>query len=271
MDSTVYINGHLYKVDLGSPNDISIPLNFSDQQLNYFNVPKAISTSFRDGNIVGNTKAGGGCNFDTISLIPHCSTTHTECVGHIVDEKVCVNQFDLNKLKAAVLISVKPEIGLDNSEIKPNFYSPRDKTISGKLIGKKIKNKSVPAEVLIVRTLPNPDEKIIMNYDGANIPPYFTVSAVEEIKKAGFKHLCIDIPSLDRALDGGELASHHSFWDIPLNAHTISEDEPSQSTITELIFVPDKIKHGTYLINLQVANISSDAAPSRPVLFSITA
>ena len=123
MDSTVYIDGHPYKVDLGSPNDISIPLNFSDQQLNYFNVPKAISTSFRDGNIVGNTKAGGGCNFDTISLIPHCSTTHTECVGHIVDEKVCVNQFDLNKLKAAVLISVKPEIGLDNSEIKPNFLS----------------------------------------------------------------------------------------------------------------------------------------------------
>jgi len=40
------------------------------------------------------------------------------------------------------------------------------------------------------------------------------------------------------------------------------------STITELIYVPNEIDDGPYLLNLQIAPFTSDASPSRPLLFS---
>ena len=66
-----------------------------------------------------------------------------------------------------------------------------------------------------------------------------------------------------------QLICHHLFWGIPQKKHNILDSEPSQNTITELVFVPDNIIDGIYLINLQVSNLSLDAAPSRPVLFPI--
>jgi hypothetical protein len=42
-------------------------------------------------------------------------------------------------------------------------------------------------------------------------------------------------------------------------------------TITELAFVPDDVKDGLYLLNLQVAPFDNDAAPSRPLLFRLEA
>ena len=269
MISAVNINGQSFCVDLDSPNDISIPINFFGPQLNYFNVPKATANPYNNGYIVGNTKEGGGCNFDIISFIPHCSTTHTECVGHIVDENIFINKINLNKLKTALLVSIEPEIGIEKSELKPKHYSELDRIISGTLIKNKIKDYSNSAEVLVIRTMPNFSKKSIMKYNEDNIPPYFTISAIKQIIEAGFKHICIDLPSLDRAIDGGELICHHLFWGIPQKKHNILDSEPSQNTITELVFVPDNIIDGIYLINLQVSNLSLDAAPSRPVLFPI--
>ena len=133
----------------------------------------------------------------------------------------------------------------------------------------KIGDLDFPVEVLVVRTLPNSNEKLTMKYNRKNIPPYFSLSAIEVIKKLNIIHLCIDLPSLDRAIDGGSLAGHHLFWDIPMNTHSLSQKKPSTSTITELIFVPNEIKDGIYFINLQVANLSLDASFSRPVLYPI--
>jgi hypothetical protein len=36
-----------------------------------------------------------------------------------------------------------------------------------------------------------------------------------------------------------------------------------------MIYVPDEISDGEYLLNLQIAPFVSDASPSRPVLFKI--
>ncbi|MBK9767712.1 MAG: hypothetical protein IPP63_12210 [Chloracidobacterium sp.] len=38
------------------------------------------------------------------------------------------------------------------------------------------------------------------------------------------------------------------------------------STITELIYVPNEVSDGVYLLNLQIAPFATDAAPSRPML-----
>ena len=85
----------------------------------------------------------------------------------------------------------------------------------------------------------------------------------------GFDHLLVDLPSIDRAYDEGRLECHRLFWGLPQEAHDLDGIEPSHRTITELSFVPNDIKDGNYLLQLQITNFIRDAAPSRPLLFSI--
>jgi hypothetical protein len=40
-------------------------------------------------------------------------------------------------------------------------------------------------------------------------------------------------------------------------------------TITEMIYVPDNVADGSYLLNLQIASFENDASPSKPVLYSV--
>ena len=75
-------------------------------------------------------------------------------------------------------------------------------------------------------------------------------------------HLLIDLPSIDKEQDGGEFAGHKSFW---VGANGVRHG----ATITELIYVPNSISDGIYLLNLQFAPFENDAAPSRPVLFKL--
>ena len=92
--------------------------------------------------------------------------------------------------------------------------------------------------------------------------PFLDVAAAEFIRERGVKHLLIDQPSVDKEEDGGHMFAHKAFWNIP-------ENPRKDATITELIYIPDEIKDGLYLLNLQVAPIENDASPSRPVLFKL--
>ena len=116
-------------------------------------------------------------------------------------------------------------------------------------------------EALIIRTKPNDHSKTNRQYSGTNFP-YLTLGAMQRIVDAGVQHLLVDLPSVDREEDGGALAAHHLFWNVPA--------EPNfQKTITELIYVPNEISDGNYILNLQVSNFANDAAPSRPMLFDL--
>ena len=79
---------------------------------------------------------------------------------------------------------------------------------------------------------------------------------------ASGKHLLIDLPSVDRELDGGKLVFHHAFWQVPI-------DPQFDKTITELIYVNDSIKDGSYILEIQTAPFENDASPSRPILYEI--
>ena len=80
------------------------------------------------------------------------------------------------------------------------------------------------------------------------------------MRELGVEHLLIDLPSVDKEKDDGQLLAHRAFWNHP--------DNPKRgSTITEFIYVDNKVVDGTYLLNLQVAPFHNDAAPSRPVLY----
>ncbi|MBK8149128.1 MAG: hypothetical protein IPK58_13195 [Acidobacteria bacterium] len=99
------------------------------------------------------------------------------------------------------------------------------------------------------------------------MPPYFTTEAMEFIAASGFRHLLVDLPSIDRIYDDGKLANHRIFWNIEPGSFDANEKTRVGNTVTELIFVPDDIADGVYLLNLQIAPFAADAAPSRPVLF----
>jgi arylformamidase len=92
---------------------------------------------------------------------------------------------------------------------------------------------------------------------------------MEFIVEIGIKHLLVDMPSIDRIFDEGRLSNHRTFWNVQQGAFETNEKSSIYNTITELIYVPNKIKDGNYLLNLQIAPFASDASPSRPVLFEI--
>ena len=83
----------------------------------------------------------------------------------------------------------------------------------------------------------------------------------------GIEHVLVDIPSLDKMHDEGRLTNHHLFWNVPAGRHALTTDTKISKTITEMIFVPNKVRDGCYLLDLQVPEFMSDAAPSRPVIF----
>ena len=97
-------------------------------------------------------------------------------------------------------------------------------------------------------------------------PAFFSIEAMEYIVSLGVQHLLVDTPSVDRLLDEGNLSAHNIFWETKEKEFNLNS---MTKTITELIFVSEKIKDGIYLLNLQVPSFVSDAAPSRPILYKL--
>ncbi len=116
-------------------------------------------------------------------------------------------------------------------------------------------------EAVIIRTLPNPESEAVQNYSGDN-PPYTEPEILNYLCRNEVMLVLADLPSPDPEEDGGNLKSHKEFWNIQRKVR-------KESTITELGFIPDDIKDGLYLLNLQTANMMIDATPSNPVIYKI--
>ncbi|MFL6467669.1 MAG: cyclase family protein [Pyrinomonadaceae bacterium] len=240
---------------LTNPIDISIPLRFNGPQPNAFGVEPAISKACEYGSLIGDTRRGGSVNFEQYTLIPHCNGTHTECVGHLTNDRISLLDCIEDVFLPATVISVEPEFRLDDLVISENGLRKAKTALEINDAG----------SALIVRTLPNSLNKLTQVYDADYIPPYFTQEAMKLIVAAGFKHLLVDLPSIDRLFDDGRLANHRIFWN--LDGDEVNERTRINSTITEMIYVPTEIPDGEYLLNLQIAPFVADAAPSRPLLF----
>jgi hypothetical protein len=62
--------------------------------------------------------------------------------------------------------------------------------------------------------------------------------------------------------------AHKAFWNVK-DVNDLNDDARKNATITELIFVDEDVKDGSYLLNLQIASFENDASPSKPLLFKI--
>ena len=254
--------------------DLSIPLSFNGPQPNAWGVERATSRPVVAGELIGDTRRGGSVNFEQYTFIPHCSGTHTECVGHITHERISIRECLKDVLVSAWLVSVKPE---RKSALAPNAGSESLITravLSAALDGVADIPRTSPhgpqSKALIVRTLPNGGWKRAAEYGEDNIPTYFESEAIDLIIALGFKHLLVDLPSIDRIFDDGKLVNHRKFWNVEPDSHEINTETRVNNTITELIYAPDSVEDGEYILNLQIAPFESDCSPSRPILIRKT-
>lgn len=257
----VEIAGRRWRV-AANGHDISIPLRFNEAQPTFFGAPAASAAPITAGSFVGDVRHGGSCNCAVHTLAPHCNGTHTECVGHITQERLSVRDLAIRHLSAALLISVTPE---------PSAQMPGDHVISVATLRKAIGNAPLSDyRALVVRTLPNDSAKLTRNYDAGPMPPYFTSEAMRHIVEHGIDTLVVDLPSIDRAQDGGKLAAHRVFWGMPADSTSAATATRQHATITEMAFIDEAVADGPYLLNLQVAPFVIDAAPSRPILLPLS-
>jgi len=264
---TYDIGNRLFTADTSDPYIISIPLNFNGEQPNTYNVEKATAAAYESGEFIGDTRRGGGCNFEEYRLIPHCNGTHTECVGHISDERISVNNILKDSFIHATLITIEPENSSDTADIYIPSKNESDRIITKKILEDKLKDADRNfLNAVIIRTLPNDESKKSRNYM-KDMPPFFSIDAMNYISEMNVNHLLMDIPSLDRTFDEGKLTAHHIYWGVTFGSHEIDKDDHSMKTITEMIYAADEISDGVYLMNIQIPDFTADAAPSRILLY----
>lgn len=239
-------------IETDTPLDISLPLSNTSENPRAWYVGLPVIEPVRENGYVGAVVEGGSTNFRNISFNPHGHGTHTECLGHITPIIHSVNQSLKTYFFTAELISIHPEEFLTDEGVTDKII--RKEQLEEALEGKK-------TEALILRTYPNSNSKKHLNYTETN-PAYLEVGCIKVLNECGVKHLLIDLPSVDRESDGGKLAFHHAFWQVPT-------DPQFDKTITEMIYVADTIEDGSYILELQTAPFENDASPSRPILYAI--
>jgi len=257
------LGGTHYRFDSSTPIDISIPLDPYGAQPNAFHLPAASARAVEAGSFIGDTRRGGSCNCETVTFTPHGNGTHTEGVGHITNMRLAVSRLLSEALIPAVLVTVR----LAGDEGMPG----EDRAITRSALDAALAPlAAIPAEfhrALIIRSLPNEPTKLDAHYSGAN-PSYITPDAMRLIREWGTEHLLIDLPSADRE-DDGLLTAHRIFWDVA--EHGNDDAGASGRTITEMIFVPDDMADGVYMLDLQIPSMLLDAVPSRPLLYRVSA
>lgn len=253
MSATYSYQGRTFSFDPAAPLDISLPLAPGPGQVNCWWAEPVQFDVIRVGSFVGSVHLGGSTNYQRVHLTPHGNGTHTECYGHISpDPEATLNRCLRRFLFVAQLISVAPRP-------QPNG----DLVIMLADAQPLLENAALPPEALVLRTLPNEDAKRHRQYSGTN-PIYPEPALAHYLVAQNIQHLLLDLPSVDREEDGGELLAHHAFWQYPEHTRTTC-------TITELIFVPDAVVDGLYLLNLQITSLELDASPSKPVLYQLIA
>ena len=257
MRLSVEWKGSRYEAQLGAAIDLSLPVDFAGEQPTFFGLPAARQVAIEAGDFVGDTERGGSCNCRQLILCPHGNGTHTESYQHVTADAPAPAQVLDAALMTAQVITVSSTTLSQSAEHYSSWGQPDDRVISCAAIKAAIDGADCP-ESVILRTRPNGDAKRYANYD-QEWAPYLTYEAIDWLHQSGLKHLIVDLPSIDRHDDGGELPNHHRFWGA-LGA---------RATLTELAYIPDEVDDGLYLLNLQLPHLLTDAVPSRPVLIPL--
>lgn len=235
------------EIDVSEPIDISIAIDPKKRGVNawYIDNPKINPHEFQGEKVA--VSEGAVVNFNDIQFNPHSHITHTECVGHITEKVHSINQNLKHYFFVAELVTIAP------------LFHNGDFLIGVNQLKTALSNKN--RDAVVIRTMPNLEEKKSMQYSNTN-PTYLSEKAAVYLRELGIKHLLIDLPSVDKEDDGGRLLSHNAFWNT-------DGEIRMDATITEFIYVPNEVEDGEYLLNLMIAPFENDATPSKPILYKI--
>ncbi len=112
------------------------------------------------------TRQGGSCNANYLHFSPHTAGTHTECVGHITDERVTIDSVaPAQSMQPCLLLSIEPDT-LAASGDSYEGGQPDDAVISARVLRAAVEALG-PSEMqrafgtsVVIRTLPNTPAKI---------------------------------------------------------------------------------------------------------------
>jgi len=275
-----------YQVNMTSSWSLAIPVNFNQpkQQPNHFSANAALAKPMQAGGFIGDTKQGGSCNVNELTINPHCNGTHTESIAHICDfsmddiieeagnsenRALTLAQLSLPALMPCAVISITSELAISTTENYSPDFEEHDLIISRSALKQALAYyHDEQLQALVIRTLPNTNNKCHQAYNSDNQPAFFSLEAILYLNERGVEHLVVDVPSIDRLHDDGLMTCHHLFWQVDEGSHQVNANSLVNKTITEMAFVADEIPDDFYFINIQTPAFHNDAAPSRPVLFS---
>ena len=281
MEIIAQLGERRFRVNVTQAYDLALPVRFDSveqssgpERLKVFAAAAPQRAVYKAGSFVGSVAQGGSCNCETYSFTPHTSGTHTEGVGHLSHELLPVFSLLKDSLLPATVLTLLPTLAVDTAEHYEPTLRATDLVLTRTTLQAALeafRGEGEFLQALVLRTLPNSSAKKTYDYDAAKAVPFFTLEAMEYIVALGVRHLLVDLPSLDRLDDGGILANHRLFWGLERGSHSVSMQTASLKTVTELIYVPDIVPDGCYVLNLQVAALWGDATPSRPLLYALEA
>lgn len=211
---------------------------------NAYFLEQAIFEPVIAGDFVGDVSQGGACNCEDIRFNAHGNGTHTECVGHISQEKVYMDQ-----------VSMPPYLTCYLAHAEASTLSNGDRIIDMNSY-QWSKLEHVDAVIIHSGTTHKAEQ-----FSGTN-PCYIDVEVLKLLNAKGINHVLTDLPSVDREEDGGALAGHKAFFGYPEAVHL-------NKTITELLFVPPCIETGKYILNISYGALETDAVPSSIKIYPI--
>jgi kynurenine formamidase len=284
---TIELQRASYQVNMASSWSLAIPVNFNQprQQPNHFYADAALATPMQVDGFIGDTKQGGSCNVNELTINPHCNGTHTESIAHICDFSMNTHavsnrinnetqvktlaELNLPALMPCAVISLTPELAIESKENYSPDFSKHDVIISKSALKKALVDyHNEQLQALVIRSLPNNSSKKQQAYNSENQPAFFSREAILYLNERGVEHLIVDLPSIDRLHDEGLMTCHHLFWHVEEGSQQVNENSLVNKTITEMAFIDNEIPDDFYFINIQTPAFHNDAAPSRPVLFS---
>ena len=267
MRARVEIDEHEITVDLAAPISLAVEVSFGAGAQAWFGAPPARALPLIVGTFRAAVAAGAGCNCSTLTLTPHCHGTHTESAGHLTRETLDAYRIIPSGLLSAVVVSVRAELAERSEEGTDPPPHPGDRLITrAQLKSNWPRATRLRARALVLRT-----QSIASQAAGTQLPPYFSREAMSFLIEQGIEHLIVDLPSLDRLSDEGRLSAHRLFFGLPAGASELSTAGRAHCTVTELAHVPEAIRDGPYLLELQAPALAGDAVPSRPLLYAIAA
>lgn len=262
--------GRRFHADFSRPLSIAIPLDFEGAQPACFGAPPATAQPLRAGAFVGDTRAGGSCNCELLTLAPHCNGTHTECVGHVTDDRVAVAERIRGGIVFALVVSLQPVAAAASGEDSDPDPAPDDRLVTAASLQAAAARHAGPSPcAMVVRTFAAAADPPLQDYCGPAPAPYLSRQAAAWLVARGVEHLVLDLPSADRADDGGRLTAHRIFFGLPPGSRQAREAARPQASITELAWIGPAVADGYYLLDLQMPAFLTDAAPSRPLLYAV--